>query len=208
MKAWIARVALAAIGVSASAGLSAQATASVPAAPPYLTPIASTSASLVPPGYVIGPEDVLQVTFWREKDMSSEVIVRPDGKISLPLVNDVYAEGLTPEQLRARITEEARRYVDDPTASVMVKAINSRKVFITGDVEKPGTYPLAGLSTVLQLIAVAGGLKEYTSGEEIRIVRRVNGRETAIPFNYKRVAEGKRLDTNIALKPGDTIVVR
>jgi polysaccharide biosynthesis/export protein len=208
MKAWIARVALAAIGVSASIGLSAQLTAPVPAAPPLLTPIASTSASFVPPDYVIGPEDVLQVTFWREKDMSSEVIVRPDGKISLPLVNDVYAEGLTPEQLRARITEEARRYVDDPTASVMVKVINSRKVFITGDVEKPGTYPLAGRSTVLQLIAVAGGLKEFTSGEEIRIVRRVSGRETAIPFNYKRVAEGKHLETNIELKPGDTIVVR
>src|SRR5258706_2940914 len=106
-----------------------------------------------PPDYVIGPDDVLTIVFWREKDMSSDVGVRPDGKISLPLINDVQASGLTPEQLRISVTEAAGKFVEDPSVTVVVKAINSRKVFITGQVGKPGPYALGGPPTVLQLIA-------------------------------------------------------
>jgi polysaccharide export outer membrane protein len=119
----------------------------------------------------------------------------------------VHAAGLTPEQLRARINEQARNYVDTPNATVVVKAINSRKVFVTGAVEKPGTYPLAGGMTVLQLIATAGGLKEYAKSDEIRIIRTVNGQDVRFEFNYGRVVSGKNVKQNIELKPSDTVVV-
>lgn len=178
-----------------------------PSTPPYVAPVASTAVPTVAPSYVIGPEDVLQVMFWRDADMSGEVIVRPDGKISLPLLNDVQAAGLTPEQLRARITEQARNYVDTPQATVVVKAINSRKVFVMGAIEKPGIYPLASGMTVLQLIATAGGLKEYAKSDEIRIIRTVNGQDVRFEFNYGRVVSGKNLKQNIELKPSDTVVV-
>ena len=156
---------------------------------------------------MIGPDDQLSVVFWRDKDLSADVVVRPDGKISLPLLNDVQAGGLTPEQLRHSVTEEAKRYVEDPTASVVVRQINSRKVFITGEVEKPGTYPLAGPTTVLQLLATAGGLKEYADKEKIVVLRRESGREVAYRFNYKQVIQQKNPGQNIELKPGDTVVV-
>lgn len=198
-------VVLLCLSIAPTRGRAEQAASS--AAPPYTTPIAATAVPMVPPSYVIGPEDVLQVMFWRDADMSGEVIVRPDGKISLPLLNDVQAAGLTPEQLRARITEQARNYVDTPNATVVVKAINSRKVFIMGAIEKPGIYPLAGGMTVLQLIATAGGLKEYAKKDEIRIIRTVAGQDVRFEFNYGRVVSGKNLKQNIELKPSDTIVV-
>jgi polysaccharide biosynthesis/export protein len=160
-----------------------------------------------PADYVIGPDDVLQVMFWHEKEMSGEVIVRPDGRISIPLLNDVAAAGLTPEQLRVRIVEQAAKYLEDPTATVVVKQINSRKVFITGSVEKPGTYPLTGRTTVLQLIATSGGLKEYAKRDDITILRTQEGREQRFPFDYDRVVSGKAVKQNLELKPGDTVVV-
>jgi polysaccharide export outer membrane protein len=165
-------------------------------------------AIVPPPGYVIGADDVLSVLFWREKEMSADVAVRPDGKITLPLLNDIDAAGLTPEQLREKVTAAAGQYVEDPSVSVVVKAINSRKVFITGQVPKPGAYPLVGPTTVLQLIAIAGGVAEYSDSENILIMRTVNGKPTALRFNYKDVAKRKKnLAQNIALEPGDTIVV-
>ena len=124
-----------------------------------------------PADYVIGTDDVLIVMFRREKDMSAEVVVRPDGKITLPLLNDVQATGLTPDQLRETITEQAGRLVEEPNVTVMVKQINSRKVFITGQVAKPGAYPFGTRMTVLQLIAMAGGLGEFAKGKDILILR-------------------------------------
>jgi polysaccharide biosynthesis/export protein len=168
----------------------------------------SVAASVTPPpDYVIGPEDQLSIVFWRDKDLSAEVVVRPDGKISLPLLNDVQASGLTPEQLRLSVTEQAKRYLEDPTASVVVKQINSRKVFITGEVDKPGTYPLAGPTTILQLIATAGGLREYAEREKIVVLRNESGRQVNYRFNYKEVVQQKNTQQNIQLKPGDTVVV-
>jgi polysaccharide export outer membrane protein len=171
------------------------------------TPIASTAVTLVPPDYIIGPEDVLDVRFWKDQDMSGEVVVRPDGHISLPLLNDVRAAGLTPEQLRVRVTEEARRWVEAPNATVIVKAINSRKVFITGQVEKSGPYPLTSTMTVLQLIALAGGLREYAEADRILIMRKEGSGTVALKFDYKQVAGGRNLAQNITLKPGDTVIV-
>jgi polysaccharide export outer membrane protein len=157
--------------------------------------------------YIIGPDDVLSVVFWRDKDMSVDVVVRPDGKISLPLVNDVQAGGLTPGQLRDNVSTLARKYLEDPSVTVVVKQINSRKLFITGQVEKPGPYPMSGPTTVLQLISMAGGLKEFTDGKKILVMRTKDGKQTGRVFNYREVTSGKHLEQNIELQPGDTVVV-
>lgn len=180
--------------------------ATAPTAAPTTT-LTVPAGVATPPGYVIGPDDQLAIVFWREKDLSTETAVRPDGKISVPLLNDVEATGLTPEQLRARIFDAAGKFVEDPTVTVVVKQINSRKVFITGQVGKPGPYPLGGPTTVLQLIATAGGVNEYADTEHIVVVRSENGKTTSIEFNYKDVSHRKKLQTNIELKPGDTIIV-
>ena len=171
------------------------------------TPSVAMESATLPPDYVIGAEDLLTIVFWRDKDMSGDVIVRPDGKISLPLLNDVPAAGLTPEQLRLQVIEMASRYVQDPNATVVVRQINSRKVFITGEVEKPGPYALAGPITVLQLIAIAGGFREYADREKIIVMRNDGGRPTAYRFNYREVIKQKNIAQNIELKPGDTVVV-
>jgi polysaccharide export outer membrane protein len=156
---------------------------------------------------VIGPEDLLGVVYWRDKDMTGDVAVRPDGKISLPLLNDVQAAGLTPAQLRDRLVDASKQYFEDPSITVVVKQMNSRKVFITGEVSKPGPYPLIGPTTVLQLISIAGGLREYAESKKILIVRNENGKPTSFLFNYKDVVSRKNLRQNIELKPGDTVIV-
>ena len=159
------------------------------------------------PSYVIGPLDVLQVLFWGEKDMTTEVVVRPDGRISLPLLNEIDAAGRTPEELRLDIVERARRFVEQPSASVMVKQINSRNAFILGQVLKPGTYPLGGPTSVLQLIAVAGGLTAFASSDEIVVIRNESGTSVRHRVNYKSMVKGKDLDQNVELEPGDIVVV-
>ena len=181
--------------------------ASAKATPPADIAAAAAKGVTAPPDYVIGPDDQLAILFWRDKDISGDVTVRPDGKISLPLLNDIQAAGLTPDQLREKIVDEAKRYIDDPNATVVVKGINSLKVFITGQVAKPGPYPLTSPTTVLQLISTAGGLNEYAKEKGIMIMRTENGRQTAMHFNYKDVVRGKNLKQNILLKPGDTVIV-
>jgi len=167
----------------------------------------SAAVAALPPGYVIGVQDVLSVVFWREKDMSSDVTVRPDGKISLPLINEIQAAGYSPEQLRAKIDEAASKFVEEPNASVVVKEIRSRNVFITGAVNKPGTIPLMNNMNVLQLIAIAGGLQEYSDSKNIVIIRMENDRQQYHKFNYRDVISQKHLEQNITLRPGDTVVV-
>jgi polysaccharide export outer membrane protein len=177
-----------------------------PAPTPASAPV--LPEGVVPPaGYVIGPEDVLSVVFWTEKDLSVEAAVRPDGMITVPLVNDVRAAGLTPDELREQIQEAAGQFVADSTVTVVVKAINSRKVFITGMVAMPGQYPLAGPTTVMQLLALAGGIQEYADEKKILIMRTEDGQQVAKRFNYKDVSEGKNLSQNIMLLPGDTVVI-
>jgi polysaccharide export outer membrane protein len=189
-------------------------------APPAVTcaaqqpPAGATNASpvipagvAVPGDYVIGPDDVLTIVFWREKELSGDVAVRPDGKISLPLLNDVEAAGLTPEELRLRVTAAAQKLIEEPTVTVVVKQINSRKVFITGQVAKPGPYPLNGPTTVVQLLAIAGGVLEYADEKNIAIMRTENGKSVSLRFNYDQVKKRRNLEQNIQLKPGDTIIV-
>jgi polysaccharide biosynthesis/export protein len=180
-----------------------------PGSPPAnAAPVDPAKKAVVPPpGYVIGADDLLSIVFWREKDLSADVMVRPDGKISVPLLNDVEAAGLTPEQLRDRLMTQAQRLVEDANVTVVVRAINSRRVYITGQVARPGPYPLTGPMTVLQLIAIAGGVLEYADAEEILIMRYENGVPSNFQFNYKEVIRQKNLKQNIELRPGDTVVV-
>jgi polysaccharide export outer membrane protein len=169
---------------------------------------AATTQSPTPPAdYVIGAADVLSIVFWRDKEMSADVIVRPDGRISLPVLGDIRAAGLTPEQLRAHITEAAGKYLEEPDATVGIKEIRSRNVYITGNVARPAAYPLNGEMTVLQLIAVAGGLLEYADSKSIVIIQTEGARQQYRKFNYKDVIRQKHASQNIVLKPGDTIVV-
>ena len=184
-----------------------------PAPPQASAPASKTPVGLavpgaeLPPDYIIGPEDVLGIVYWKDKDMSTDAQVRPDGRIALPLLNDVHAAGLTPDQLREKLTEESRKYMEDPSITVVVRAINSRKAFITGEVNKPGPYLLTSPTSVMQLIAMAGGLREYANSKKIIIMRTEKGQQVSLTFNYKDVIAGKNLKQNIELKPGDTVVV-
>ena len=168
-------------------------------ATPVVTPVRDA--------YLIGPEDVLSIVFWKEKDLSGDVTVRPDGKVTLPLLNDIQAEGRTPDELRDAIKEAARTFVEDPNPTVIVKEIKSRRVFITGQVDKPGPYILNGDTTVLQLIAMAGGLREFADGANITVIRKGPEGTSVHAFNYRDVLKRKSLAQNIQLKPGDTVVV-
>jgi polysaccharide export outer membrane protein len=161
----------------------------------------------VDPGFTIGPDDVLGVLVWKDPEMSGDVTVRPDGMITLPLVRDIKASGLTPTELAERIQAAVREYVTDASVTVVVRQMNSRKVFITGEVAKPGAYPLTSSMTVMQLIAVAGGLTEFAEAKSISVMRVEGGRTKTFPFDYKNVAGGKKPEQNVVLKPGDTVVV-
>jgi len=191
-------VAFAATG-EAQTSLAPQQVASATAAAP--------AGVTLPPGYLIGPEDVLTIVVWREKDMSTDAVVRPDGLISIPLLNDLQAAGLTPDQLKASIEKLASKLMAEPNATVIVKAINSRKVHIVGNVIKGGTFPLTGEMTVLQLIAQAGGLQEWADSKHITVMRKENGKDVALKFNYNDVVKQKNLQQNVLLKPGDTVIV-
>ncbi len=167
----------------------------------------STVAPAAPAGYTIGTDDVLTIVFWKEPEMSGDAVVRPDGRISLPLLDEIHAAGLTPAELRVELERAAAKFVRDPNATVVVKQINSLKVFITGMVDRPGGYPITARMTVLQLIALAGGLEEYADRERIVVVRLQDGRQTSYRFNYKEVAQQKRIEQNLELRAGDTVLV-
>ncbi len=181
-----------------------------PAAPIAQKPGApsSTAAIAVPVDYVIGVEDVLSVVFWREKDMSADVVVRPDGKISLPMLNDVTAAGLTPEELATAVATAGAKFVRDAGATVIVKEIRSRKIYIIGEVSKPGTFQMGSEMTVLQALGEAGGFIEGAKKSDVAIVRNEGGKQQRFKFNYNDVVKGKNPAQNIRLLPGDTIIVR
>jgi polysaccharide biosynthesis/export protein len=175
------------------------------------TPVAVQAAAAQdaqpPSDYVIGPEDVIGVVFWRDTDMSGDLTVRSDGKVTLPLLGDIHAAGLKPDALKTRIQTAAAKYITDPNVTIVVRQMNSRKVFITGQVTTPGAYPLTGPRTVMQLIALAGGLLEYADAENVTIMRQEASGTRSFKFNYKDVSRGRKLEQNIALLPGDTVVV-
>lgn len=170
-------------------------------------PAPAVAPADVPVDYAIGPADVLGVVFWREAEMSGDVTVRPDGRISLPVIGEIRAAGLKPTELQEQVRLAAGKFITDPNVVVVVRAINSRKIFVTGLVTTPGGQSLVGPLTVMQAIAQAGGVTEYADSKNITILRTENGQSTVLKFNYKAVSKGKNVEQNIVLKPGDTVVV-
>ena len=159
----------------------------------------------LPSDYRVGAEDELQVQVWHEPELSQAVVVRPDGLITLPLLNDIKVSGLTTDEMQALLTEKLKTVVNDPQVTVIVKAVHSRKVFAVGNVMKQGVYALGGKKSVLELIAEAGGLGPFAKSGSIYILRKSDGKETRIPFNYKKALKGK--SDNPDLLPGDMVVV-
>jgi len=161
----------------------------------------------IPSGYIIGADDLLTIRFWADAQLSADVVVRPDGKISLPLLNDVQAAGLTPEQLNVALEKSASKYIAEPDATVIVREVRSRKVYVLGQVARPNPVPLNTEMNVLQVLTAAGGLLEYADKGNIMILRVENGRERRFKFNYRDVVKGKNMQQNILLQPGDTVIV-
>jgi polysaccharide biosynthesis/export protein len=159
------------------------------------------------PNYIIGGQDMLDISVWKEAELSRSVPVRPDGKISLPLLNDVQAAGLTPTQLAAQITESLKKFVTDPQVTVIVSQINSQRIYILGEVNRAGAYPLLPDMTILQGLSSAGGFTQFANLKKIYMFRMENGKQVKYPFSYKDVIDGKQPDENVILKAGDTIVV-
>lgn len=171
--------------------------------PPAAQPAAATGPAA---SYLIGPEDTLHISVWKEPELSATLPVRADGKISVPLLNDVPAAGLTPMQLAAALTEKLKKYVNDPRVTVVVAQMNSQKFFVTGEVQHTGTMTLVPNMTVLQALANAG-LTPFAHEKKIYVLRSVNGVQQKLPVNYKQLMKGKSMTQNVLLKPGDTIVV-
>ena len=159
------------------------------------------------PNYVIGPQDMLNIDVWKESELTKSVPVRPDGKISLPLLNDVQAAGLTPLQLGANITAGLKKYITDPQVTVTVTAIESQRIYILGEVSRPGAFPLVPGMTAVEALSSAGGFTPFASVKKIYIIRKEEGKPVKYPLNYKEVIKGNAPQQNIVLKSGDTIVV-
>lgn len=160
----------------------------------------------VPADYVIGPNDMLRIAVWKEPDLNATLPVRPDGKISLPLLDDVQAAGLTPLQLKDSITGKLKKYIADPHVTVVVTGMNSQRIFVTGEVAHTGSMALLPHMTMLQALAVAG-FTQFANLKAIYLLRTENGQQVKLPFNYKEVVKGRHPEQNIKLKPGDTVVV-
>jgi polysaccharide biosynthesis/export protein len=168
-------------------------------------PMASRSPDNVPAAYRIGVDDQIQISVWREHDLSLSVVVRPDGVITMPLLNDINVVGMTPKELAESLTEKLKPFVNEPQVTVSVQAIHSRKVYLIGNASRPGVFDLNDNKTAMELIAEAGGLSQFAKTNSIYILRTVNGSDTRIPFHYKDAVNGKSPD--VLLMPGDKIVV-
>jgi polysaccharide biosynthesis/export protein len=172
---------------------------------------ASVSSTTLGPAaeeeYKIGPQDVLRIDVWKEAELTRTVPVRPDGKISLPLLNDVQAAGLTPSQLSTVLTEGLKKFINAPQVTVTVSEINSRRVYVTGEVAHAGAFPLLPNMTVLQALSSSGGFTQFAKTKGIYVLRTEDGKQVKHPFNYKEVLAGRNQEQNIALLPGDVIVV-
>lgn len=171
------------------------------------TPSPGVQSSPNDSDYKIGPQDVLHVDVWKEPEISRQVPVRPDGKISLPLLNDVQAAGLTAMELGRVIREGLKKYISDPQVTVTVSETNSRRVFVTGEVLRAGAYPLFPNMTVLQALSSSGGFTQFANTKKIYVLRIEGGKQIRIPVNYKSLVSGHKPEENILLQTGDTIVV-
>lgn len=159
------------------------------------------------PEYVLGSEDVIEVSVWKNQDLSRTVAIRPDGKVSLPLIGDVQAAGLTTFQLRDSIKRHLKEYKETPEVSVIVREINSLSVFVMGEVVRPGKLQLRAETTLLQALTLSGGFTQYADSNQILLLRREGGHETRMRIRYKEIINGKNPEANVILERGDTIVV-
>ena len=188
-------------------GAWAQATPKASADPqPAADKTTNEPKSIAGPDYVIGADDMLHISVWKEPDLTQTLPVRPDGKISLPLLNDVVAAGKTPTQLADSITDKLKKYMSDPRVTVVVTAMNSQKIYILGEVLHPGTTVLQPNMTVLQALATAG-FTQFANTKGIYLLRDDNGKQQKIAVHYRELIKGESSAQNLSLKPGDTIVV-
>jgi len=157
--------------------------------------------------YRIGPNDILNIFVWKEADLTRDVTVMPDGKITYPLIGEITAQGQTASELKKTITEKLQNFVTAPEVTVIVKESRSQVVYTVGKLTRPGPYPLAPGMTVMQALSAAGGFAEWADTKNIMIIRREGGKEIQLRFNYKEFTSGERLEQNIVLNPGDTLVV-
>ena len=175
--------------------------------PEAATPDQVTKQEIDPSSYRIGEQDALTITVWKEKDMSGSVVVRPDGKITVPLVGELKVVGMTPLQLQLILAEDLEPFIKVPKVTVAVAEIRSRKVYVIGHTAREGPFMINSSTTVLQLIAQAGGVKDFAKRKKIYILRVHGTEQTRIPFNYDDVIKGKHPEQNVLLEPGDTMVV-
>ena len=174
---------------------------------PDKAPEVAVPTVALPPGYVVGESDILHINVWKEPDLSQTVVVRTDGNISLPLINEVKVSGMTPSQIQELIAARLMKFMNNPQVTVTVTDIRSKKAFITGEVLRPGSYSLNAQTSVLQLIAQAGGFTPFAKRDSIVVLRSENGKLTRMKFQYKEVVKGNKTEQNVALQPGDTVVV-
>ncbi len=167
----------------------------------------SVAGSVEGAKYLIGPEDLLEISVWKEESLQRDVLVRPDGKLSFPLIGDIHASGKTPDQLRAEIAGWLKKYIPDPVVTVLVTKVASYKVYVIGQVSKSGQYTVGRYLDVMQVLALAGGLTPFASESNIKIFRRQNGQEQVIDFDFAQVKKGRSLEQNIILQRGDVVVV-
>jgi polysaccharide export outer membrane protein len=192
--------------VPALAGAQSSGPAAAPRTAPPPTTAAAAASSYALSEYRIGPEDVLDISVWKNPELSRKVPVRPDGRVSLPLINDIQAAGLTPSELREQLAKRLAEYVPSAEVSVIVSEVQSLKVAVVGAVKTPGRFMLKSPATVLECIALAQGLTEFAARERIVVLRQNGNTTTRIPFNYRKIADGADQD-NFFVHPGDIIVV-
>lgn len=171
----------------------------------FTTPM--TMAAPPAEAYLIEPGDVLEISVWREEDLTKPVVVRPDGGLSFPLVGNVQASGKSVEQLQTEVAEKLKKYIPDPSVTVAVQQLSGNKVYVIGKVNRPGEFPVTRNVDVVQALSMAGGMTPYAAANKIQILRRNGGKQTAIPFAYGDIEKGESLEQNILLKAGDVVVV-
>jgi len=165
------------------------------------------AGEIVDGDYVIGPGDVLQIFVWKEPELTRDVTVRVDGKITVPLLGDLPAAGRTPQVLGTELGKALGRFLSSPQVTLGVAQANSSRFYVIGQVNTPGVFPLAGRVTVLQGLALAGGLREFAKADSIQIVRQSQGLQSFVPINYKKLEDGRDISQNVLLRPGDTVLV-
>ena len=196
-------------GLVAGLGL----TATVEAASEAEAPAATTAAAVAAPtateagGYSVNPGDLLEISVWKEVDLQKQVVVRPDGYFSFPLTGDIRAEGRTVEDVRREVASRVARFVPDPVVSVAIMEPRGSKVYVIGQVNRPGEFPINRFVDIVQALSMAGGTTPFAQLDNIKILRREGNTQLAIPFAYSDIAAGRRLQQNIVLKPGDTVLV-